>query len=78
MKITILKKGARPSGDISIRYSSGNVEKSKNKITLRKLNQEKGTLDQDIRKLERRLITEERLLKRKKFMPGQHVNRSTD
>ena len=32
--------------------------KSKNNIALRKLNQEKGTLDRDIRKLERQLITE--------------------
>ena len=32
------------------------AEKSKNKITLRKLNQEKGTLGRDIRKLERQLI----------------------
>lgn len=32
--------------------------KSKNNIALRKLNQEKGTLDRDIKKLERQLITE--------------------
>ena len=32
--------------------------KSRNNIALRKLNQEKGTLDRDIRKLERQLITE--------------------
>jgi hypothetical protein len=34
------------------------VGKSKNNIALRKLNQEKGTLDRDIKKLERQLITE--------------------
>jgi len=43
-----------------------NAEKSKNNIVLKKLDQEKGILDQDIRKLERRLIAEKQLLRRKK------------
>jgi hypothetical protein len=33
-----------------------NAENNKNNVLLRKLNQEKGTLDRDIRKLERQLI----------------------
>ena len=49
------------------------AEKSKNNIVLRKLNQEKGTLGRDIRKLERQFITEKKLLERKniKAIPGQ-------
>ena len=37
-----------------------NAEKSKNRAVLRRLNQEKGALDRDIRKLERHLITEKK------------------
>ncbi len=37
------------------------AEKSKNKIMSRKLSQEKGTLDRNIRKLERQLIMEKKL-----------------
>ena len=36
------------------------AEKSKNNIALRRLNQEKGALDSDIRKLERQLLAEKR------------------
>jgi hypothetical protein len=43
-----------------------NAEKINKNIVLRKLNQEKGTLDRDIRKLERQLIMEKELLRRKK------------
>ena len=43
------------------------AEKSKNNIVLRKLNQEKGTLDRDIRKLERQLILEKKASKEKKI-----------
>jgi phenylalanyl-tRNA synthetase alpha subunit len=43
------------------------AEKSKNNIVLRKLNQEKGTLGRDIRKLERQLITEKEAYKEKKY-----------
>ena len=42
-----------------------NAEKSKNNIILRKLNQEKGVLDRDIRKLERQLIMEKQASKQK-------------
>jgi hypothetical protein len=45
-----------------------NAEKNKNNILLRKLNQEKGTLDRDIRKLERRLIMEKKASKEKKTL----------
>ena len=34
------------------------AEKSKNNIVLRRLNQEKGTLGRDIKKLERQLVQE--------------------
>lgn len=43
------------------------AEKSKNKMTLRKLNQEKGFLVRDIRKLERQLITEKIDLNKRRF-----------
>jgi len=43
------------------------AEKSKNKMTLRKLNQEKGFLVRDIRKLERQLITEKNDLNKRRF-----------
>ena len=45
-----------------VNLNMANAEKSKNNnnIVLRKLNQEKGTLDRDIRKLERQLITEKK------------------
>ena len=39
------------------------AEKSKNSPMLRKFNQEKGTLDRDIRKLERQLIMEKKASK---------------
>jgi len=43
-----------------VNLNIANAEKSKNNAVLRKLNQEKGTLDRDIRKLERQLITEKK------------------
>ena len=49
-----------------VSLNMGNAEKSKNNIMLRKLNQEKGTLDRDIRKLERQLIMEKKASKGKK------------
>ncbi len=42
--------------------------KNKNNMVLRKFNQEKGTLDRDIRKLERQLITEKNGSKEKKTL----------
>ena len=45
-----------------------NSEKSKNNIVLRKLNQENGTLDRDVRKLERQLIMEKKASKEKKTL----------
>jgi len=43
-----------------------NAEKSKNNITLRRLNQEKETLGRDIRKLERQLISGEKASREKR------------
>ena len=53
-----------------VNLNMANAEKSKNNnnIVLRKLNQEKGTLDRDIRKLERQLITEKKASKEKKTL----------
>jgi hypothetical protein len=45
-----------------------NAKKRNNNIVLRKLNQEKGTLDGDIRKLERQLIKEKKAFKEKKTL----------
>jgi len=39
-----------------VNLNMANAENNKNNVLLRKLNQEKGTLDRDIRKLERQLI----------------------
>jgi len=41
-----------------VHLNIGKAEDSKNTLVLRKLTQEKGALDRDIRKLERQLITE--------------------
>ena len=41
------------------------AEKSKNNSALRRLNQEKGSLDSDIRKLERQLVAEKRISREK-------------
>jgi len=49
-----------------VNTSVSKAEKSKNKIVLRKLNQEMGTLDRSIRKLERQLIMEKKASKEKK------------
>ena len=43
------------------------AENGKSSILLRKLNQEKGSLDRDIRKLERQLIAEKRASLEKRF-----------
>ena len=51
-----------------VNLNMANAEKSKNKILLRKLIQEKGTLDRDIRKLERQLITGKKASKEKKTL----------
>ena len=51
-----------------VNLSMANAEKNKNGIVLRKLNQEKGTLDRDIRKLERQLIMEKKASKEKKAL----------
>jgi hypothetical protein len=45
-----------------------NAEKSKNTILLRRLIQEKGTLDRDIKKLERLLIMEKKAAHEKKVL----------
>ena len=49
-----------------VNTSVSKAEKSKNRNELRKLNQEKGTLDRSIRKLERQLIMEKKASKEKK------------
>ena len=51
-----------------VNLSMANSEKSKNNIVLRKLNQENGTLDRDVRKLERQLIMEKKASKEKKTL----------
>ena len=43
-----------------VNLNIANAEKSKNNVVLRRLSQEKGTLDRDIRKLERQLIAEKK------------------
>jgi hypothetical protein len=45
-----------------------NAEKGKQKILLRKLTQEKGSLDRDIKRLERQLIMEIKASKEKKAL----------
>lgn len=45
-----------------------NAEKSQKKILLRKLSQEKGSLERDITKLERQLIMEIKVSKEKKTL----------
>ncbi len=43
-----------------VNLNIANAEKSKNNAVLRRLHQEKGTLDRDIRKLQRQLIIEKK------------------
>jgi hypothetical protein len=55
-----------------VNLNMADAERSKNKIMLRKLNQEKATLDRDISKLKRQLVMEQDASKeRKKFNPSQ-------
>ncbi|MFC1535201.1 hypothetical protein ACFL7M_17775 [Thermodesulfobacteriota bacterium] len=55
-----------------VNLNVASAESSNNNIALRKLNQEKGALGRDIRKLERQLISEEKASKEKKiFNPYQ-------
>ena len=49
-----------------INLDMATAEKSKNNGVLGRLNQEKGTLGRDIRKLERQLIMEKKISKEKK------------
>ena len=51
-----------------VNLNMANAEKIKNNIVLRKLNQEKGALDRDIRKLERQLIMETNASKEKETL----------
>ena len=48
-----------------VNLNMANAENNKNNVLLRKLNQEKGTLDRDIRKLERQLIMGKKACKEK-------------
>lgn len=52
-----------------VSLSMAAAEKGRNTITLKKLNQDKSTLEMDIQKLERRLATEIRAAKEKKDNP---------
>jgi hypothetical protein len=51
-----------------VNLNMADAEKSKNNIVLRKLNQEKATLDRDIKKLKRQLIMEKKASKEKKAL----------
>jgi hypothetical protein len=51
-----------------VNLNMADAEKSKNNIVLRKLNQEKATLDRDIRKLKRQLIMEKKASEEKKTL----------
>ena len=51
-----------------VNLNMANAEKSKNNIVLRRLVQEKGTLDRDIKKLERLLIMEKKAAHEKKAL----------
>jgi hypothetical protein len=53
------------------------AEKNKNSIVLRRLNQEKGTLDRDIKKLERQLIAEQKAASEKKELGSYSDNSKT-
>ena len=50
-----------------INLNMARAENGNNSIVLRKLNQEKGALDRDIRKLERQLITEKKTSREKRY-----------
>ena len=52
----------------TVNLNLAKAEKSKNNIVLRRLNQEKGTLGRDIKKLERQLITEKKAASEKKIL----------
>jgi|APIni6443716594_1056825.scaffolds.fasta_scaffold3955539_1 hypothetical protein len=49
------------------------AEKGNNSITLRRLTQDKGSLDRDIKKLERQLVIERRTSNEKKDNPIHEV-----
>jgi len=51
-----------------VNLNMANAENNKNNMVLRKFNQEKGTLDRDIRKLERQLMMEKKASKEKKTL----------
>ena len=53
------------------------AEKSKNNILLRRINQEKGTISRDIKKLERQLMTEKKAASEKKILNSYPDNRET-
>ena len=52
----------------TVNLNLAKAEKIKNNIVLRRLNQEKGTLDRDIKKLERQLMTEKKAASEKKTL----------
>jgi len=51
-----------------VNLNMANAENNKNNMVLRKFNQEKGTLDRDIKKLERQLMMEKKASKEKKTL----------
>ena len=58
-----------------VNLNMADAEKRKNNIVLRKLSQEKATLDRDISKLKRQLVMEQDASKeRKKFTPSQEYD----
>ena len=52
----------------TVNLNLAKAEKSKNNIVVRRLDQEKGTLNRDIRKLERQLMTEKKAASEKKAL----------
>jgi hypothetical protein len=61
----------------TVNLNLAKAEKSKNNIVLRRLNQEKGTLDRDIKKLERQLVTEKKAASEKKTLDSSPDHRET-
>ncbi len=59
----LIKKSALNKVNLNIKK----VDNGNNNIVLRRLNNEKGTLDSDIRKLERQLIKENKTSMEKKY-----------
>ena len=59
----------------TVNLNLAKAEKNKNNIVLRRLNQEKGALGRDIKKLERQLMTEKKAASEKKKLNSYPNNR---